>query len=402
MSELPLSGVRVLDLSRVLAGPFCAMVLGDLGADVIKVERPGSGDDTRGWGPPFLAGGESAYFFSVNRNKRSVAIDLKSPRGQELLADLIRDADVVIDNFRQGTLEGWGFDAQWFHTQAPDVVRGTISGYGGTGPKAGAPGYDFILQAETGLMAITGEAEGQPMKLGVAIVDLCTGLLATIGVLAALNGRDRGNASNRRVEVNLHDTGVQMLVNVASNVLASGQDAARYGNGHPNIVPYRTYPTSDGWVAVAVGNDAQFRIFAAALDHPEWADDPRFVRNRDRIDHRTEIDALIGSVTRTRPQAHWRDVLAASGLPAGSINGVRATLDGEQTRRRGLIDQIEHVSAGLIEILRLPMDLDGEGVGVRLPPPTLGQHTKVVLQDDLGVAPEDVQALETENVVGLS
>jgi succinate--hydroxymethylglutarate CoA-transferase len=244
----PLEGTRVVDLTRVLAGPLCTMTLGDMGADVIKIEQPGHGDDTRSWGPPFV-GPFSAYYLVVNRNKRSLTLDLKSEEGRGLLRRLIVDADVVIDNFKLGTMESWGFDDEWFEAKAPGVVRCSITGYGATGPKAHKPGYDFILQAETGLMAITGEADGAPMKLGVAIVDFCAGLMAAIAVLGALQARAR-TGHGQHCEVSLHDVGLQMLINVASNHLVSGEEARRYGNSHPNIVPYRTFSAADGEVAV--------------------------------------------------------------------------------------------------------------------------------------------------------
>ncbi|MDH3499746.1 MAG: CoA transferase, partial [Acidimicrobiia bacterium] len=291
MTQGALAGIRVIDLTRVLAGPLCAMWLGDMGADVIKIERPGTGDDTRSWGPPF-AGTESAYFLGVNRNKRSVAIDLQTEPGLDLVRRLIVDADIVVDNFKLGTLERWGLTEEWFEANAPAAVRCTIGGYGSTGPKAGRPGYDFILQAETGLMAITGEPDGESMKLGVAIVDICTGMLATISILGALQARAR-TGRGQRTEVSLHDTGIQMLANVAANTLVSGTDARRFGNGHPNIVPYRTYPAADGELAIAVGNDAQFARFAEILGRPGWADDERFTRNQDRVENRAVIDRLI-------------------------------------------------------------------------------------------------------------
>ena len=279
-----LEGLKVVDLTRVLAGPLCAMWLGDMGADVVKIEQPGKGDDTRSWGPPFVAG-ESAYFLGVNRNKRSITLDLRSEAGLAILRRLIEDADVVVDNFKIGTLDRWGLTDAWYDDNAPRAVRATISGYGSSGPRAGMPGYDFILQAETGLMAITGEPDGESMKLGVAIVDICTGMLATIAVLGALSARDR-TGRGQRTEVSLHDTGIQMLANVAANHLISGADAARYGNGHPNIVPYRTYPTADGELALTIGNDAQFARFAELVGHPEWESDPRLARNADRVDNR--------------------------------------------------------------------------------------------------------------------
>ncbi|HEX5696892.1 MAG TPA: CoA transferase, partial [Acidimicrobiia bacterium] len=279
-----LTGVRVIDLSRVLAGPLCTQTLGDLGADVIKVERPGEGDDTRNWGPPY-AGPLSAYFLGVNRNKRSVTLDLSDDEGRAVLDRMIRGGDVVVDNFKRGTLDRWGFDDDWFASNAPRVIRCSITGYGSSGPKADFPGYDFILQAETGLMSITGEVEGASMKLGVAIVDICTGMQATIAILAALEARHR-TGTGQRCEVNLHDTGLHLLANVASNYLVSNDEPGRYGNGHPNIVPYRTFPAADGDLAVAVGNDRQFAIFADVLGHPEWSSDPRFATNPERVRNR--------------------------------------------------------------------------------------------------------------------
>src|SRR6188768_2340218 len=252
----PLAGTRVVDLTRILAGPLCTMMLGDMGAEVIKVEPPDKGDDTRGWGPPFVAG-EAAYFLGVNRNKRSLTLNMAVPAGQKILAGLVEKADVLIDNFRIGTLEKWGFTDAWFAQHAPRLVRCSITGYGSTGPKAALPGYDFILQAESGLMSICGEPDGAPTKYGVAIVDVVTGLYACNSILAALAARER-SGRGQHVEVCLYDSGIAMLINVASNYLVSGKDARRFGNGHPSIVPYTTYPTADGTMAVAVGNDGQF------------------------------------------------------------------------------------------------------------------------------------------------
>jgi len=276
MEEGALGGLKVLDLTRVLAGPLSAMFLGDLGAEVIKVERPGRGDDTRAWGPPF-ADGESAYYLNINRNKRSMTLNLAEERGREILGEMIAASDVVIENFKLGTMERWGYDDAWFTANAPAVIRCSISGYGSSGPRAGELGYDFIAQAESGLMAITGEVDGEPSKLGVAIVDFCVGLFATITILAAVEARHR-TGLGQRTEVNLHDTGLQMLAAIASNHLISGEPVKRYGNGHPNIVPYRTFTAADGELAVAVGNDEQFLALSEILGHPGWATDPRFAR----------------------------------------------------------------------------------------------------------------------------
>jgi crotonobetainyl-CoA:carnitine CoA-transferase CaiB-like acyl-CoA transferase len=387
----------VLDLTRVLAGPLSTMLLGDMGAEVIKIERPGTGDDTRGWGPPFV-GSESAYYLGVNRNKRSLTLDLSTGEGRDILRRLVPLADVVIDNFKMGTLERWGLDDEWFTQQAPRVVRCTISGYGSAGPKAGMPGYDFILQAESGLMSITGEPDGASMKLGVAIVDICTGLLATISVLSALTAR-QSTGLGQRTEVNLHDTGLLMLANVAANHLASGEIPGRYGNGHPNIVPYRTFDASDGEVAVAVGNDEQFRKLAVLLDSPEWADDPRFARNRDRVANRELIDGLIQQEFGTRTRSEWIEEFDRVGIPSGPINNVAEALSSPQTRARDMVTAVDHPLLGLVRMLGLPISFDQTPATIRSHPPGLGEHTAEVLGEMLGMGGSEIDDLRARGVV---
>ena len=391
-----LEGVRVVDLTRVLAGPLCAMWLGDMGADVVKIERPSSGDDTRAWGPPW-AGTESAYYLGVNRNKRSLTLDLGQERGLEILRELVRGADVVLDNFKIGTLERWGLTDGWYEVEAPAAVRATISGYGSTGPKAAMPGYDFILQAETGLMAITGEPDGESMKLGVAIVDVCTGMLAAMSVLGALAARQR-TGKGQRIELSLHDTGIQMLANVAANHLVSGAEAVRYGNGHPNIVPYRTYPASDGELVVTVGNDAQFAKFARVLGHGEWASDPRFARNADRVANRDLLDGLIRDRMATRTRADWSADLEADGIPCGPINSVAEALASPQAAARGMVATMEHPTAGELSLTGVPFKMFGTLAAIRRPPPTLGQHSREVLAGDLGLTSGEIADLAAAGV----
>src|SRR5216684_8063239 len=287
MSAGALDGVCVVDLTRILAGPLCTMMLGDMGADVIKVEPPGSGDDTRGWGPPFAAG-ESAYFLGVNRNKRSLTLNLAAPAGQAVLKRMVEGADVLVDNFKHGTLAKWGFTDAWFDDHAPRLVRCQITGYGSSGPKASLPGYDFILQAESGLMSICGEPAGGPTKYGVAIVDVCTGMLACNAILAAINARHR-TGKGQKVELSLYETSLAMLINVASSYLTAGRNAGRFGNGHPSIVPYTTYRAADAMMALAIGNERQFARTAEVLGHPEWASDERFASNRARVENRAVI-----------------------------------------------------------------------------------------------------------------
>ena len=328
----PLAGIRVLDLTRILAGPLCAMMLGDMGADVIKVEPPDKGDDTRGWGPPFV-GSEAAYFLGINRNKRSLTLNMAVPAGQKILAGLIGKADVLIDNFRLGTLEKWGFTDAWFERAAPELVRCSITGYGSSGPKAALPGYDFVLQAESGLMSICGERDGEPTKYGVAIVDVCTGMLAGNAILAALNARTR-TGKGQKVELSLYESSLFMLVNVAANYLAAGREGGRFGNGHPSIVPYTTYQAADAMMALAIGNERQFARAAAVLGHPEWASDVRFSSNRARVENRTVIDGLINAALAGDTADSWLDRLKAAGVPCGRINSVAEALDDPHTAAR--------------------------------------------------------------------
>ena len=396
-AEGALAGLRVLDLTRILAGPLCTMMLGDLGADVIKVEPVAGGDDTRGWGPPF-AGGESAYFLGVNRNKRSLTLDLATEAGREILAGLVARADVLVENFKTGTLETWGVGDAWLADHAPRVVRCSITGYGTSGPRARQPGYDFVLQAESGLMSICGAPDGPPTKYGVAIVDVCTGMLACSAILAALQARPR-TGRGQRVEVSLHDAALAMLVNVASSYLVAGQEARRFGNGHPTIVPYTTYPTRDGQMAVAVGNDAQFARFAEAVGRPEWARDARFTRNRDRVVHRDVLDGLVADVLRGDVARAWLDRLRAAGVPCGRINTVAQALDDPHAAARGMVEAVEHPAAGALRLLGIPFKLAGTPATVRRPPPTLGQHTEEILRDELGLGAARVAELRAQKVI---
>jgi succinate--hydroxymethylglutarate CoA-transferase len=393
----PLAGIRVLDLTRILAGPLCTMMLGDMGAEVIKVEPPETGDDTRAWGPPFLAG-DAVYFLGVNRNKRSLTLNMAVPAGQEILAGLIEKADVLIDNFRLGTLEKWGFADAWFERHAPRLVRCSITGYGSSGPKAALPGYDFILQAESGLMSICGEPDGKPTKYGVAIVDVCTGMLASNSILAALHARER-TGKGQKVELSLYETSLAMLVNVAASYLAAGRNAGRFGNGHPSIVPYTTYQTADAMIALGVGNERQFARIAEVLGHPEWAKDARFASNRARVENRSVIDGLINAALSHDKADAWLAKLKAAGIPCGKINSVAEALDDAQTAARRMIETIEHPTAGALKMLGIPFKFSATACSVRRPPPTLGQHSEEVLSSELGLDDKAIAELRRTKVI---
>jgi len=393
----PLAGTRVVDLTRILAGPLCTMMLGDMGADVIKVEPPDKGDDTRGWGPPFVAG-EAAYFLGVNRNKRSLTLNMAVPAGQKILAGLVEKADVLIDNFRIGTLEKWGFTDAWFEQHAPRLVRCSITGYGSTGPKAALPGYDFILQAESGLMSICGEPDGGPTKYGVAIVDVCTGMLASNSILAALNARHR-TGKGQKVELSLYETSLAMLINVASNYLTAGRNAGRFGNGHPSIVPYTTYQAADAMVAIGIGNERQFGRVAEVLGHPEWAKDPRFTSNRARVENRDVIDGFINEALSHGDADAWLDKLKAVGVPCGRINSVADALDDPHTTARDMIETVEHSTIGALKMLGIPFKFSDTACSVRRAPPTLGQHNDEILKGELGLDEKAIAELRQAKVI---
>jgi succinate--hydroxymethylglutarate CoA-transferase len=393
----PLAGMRVVDLTRILAGPLCTMMLGDMGADVIKVEPPDKGDDTRGWGPPFIAG-EAAYFLGVNRNKRSLTLNMAVPAGQKILAGLVEKADVLIDNFRIGTLEKWGFTDAWFEQHAPRLVRCSITGYGSTGPKAALPGYDFILQAESGLMSICGAPDGAPTKYGVAIVDVCTGMLASNSILAALNARHR-TGKGQKVELSLYETSLAMLINVASNYLTAGRNGGRFGNGHPSIVPYTTYRTADAMVAIGIGNERQFARIAEVLGHPEWAQDARFTSNRARVENRDLIDGLINEALSHDGADAWLDKLKAVGVPCGKINSVADALDDPHTVARDMIETVEHSTIGALKMLGIPFKFSDTACSVRRAPPTLGQHSDEILKGELGLDDKAIAELRQTKVI---
>jgi crotonobetainyl-CoA:carnitine CoA-transferase CaiB-like acyl-CoA transferase len=393
----PLAGLRVVDLTRILAGPLCTMMLGDMGAEVIKVEPPETGDDTRAWGPPFLAG-DAVYFLGVNRNKRSLTLNMAVPSGQKILADLIAKADVLIDNFKLGTLEKWGFADAWFERHAPRLVRCSITGYGSSGPKAALPGYDFILQAESGLMSICGEPDGKPTKYGVAIVDVCTGMLASNSILAALHARER-TGKGQKIEVSLYETSLAMLVNVAASYLAAGRNAGRFGNGHPSIVPYTTYQTADAMIALGVGNERQFARIAEVLGHPEWAKDARFASNAARVENRSLIDRLINEALSHDRADAWLAKLKAAGIPCGKINSVAEALEDAQTAARKMIETIEHPGVGTLKMLGIPFKFSDTACSVRRPPPTLGQHSEEILSGELGLDERAIAELRRQKVI---
>jgi succinate--hydroxymethylglutarate CoA-transferase len=395
--EGALAGLKVLDLSRVLAGPWCGQLLGDLGAEVIKIESPATGDDTRAWGPPFLEG-ESAYFLGCNRNKQGVAIDFSGPEGKGLLAKLIPQFDVLIENFKSGTLERWGFDALWFEKNAPTLVRCSITGYGSEGPQSHLPGYDFILQAESGLMSIAGPSDGEPTKYGVAIVDLATGMMATNAIQAALIARYR-TGKGQAVEVSLFDTAISLLANVGNSHLATGKDAGRYGNGHPTIVPYTTYHCSDGMVALAVGNDKQFAKLSELLGHPEWAEDERLKTNSARILNRAFIDGLLEQQLQSYVGDEFIALCRANGIPIGRVNTVKQALALDQTASKQMILEVKHSKIDRLRTLASPLKMHGTPNSVRHAPPLLGEHTDEVLSKFLNLSKAELADLKNKKVI---
>lgn len=393
-----LQGVRVLDLSRVLAGPYCTMMLGDLGADIIKVEAPGLGDDTRHWGPPFTRGGESAYFLCVNRNKRSLTLNLKSDQGIDILTQLIKHSDVLVENFRVGTLEKWGLSYANLQKLKPGLIYCTITGYGYTGPYCHLPGYDFIIQAQGGVMSITGPEQGEPYKVGVAIADITAGLFACNAILAALFAHAH-SGNGQRIDISLLDSQVAWLANVGSNYLISGKKPIRYGNAHANIVPYQTFKAHDGYFALAVGNDGQWLQFCEKVGKIEWADDQRFKTNAARVENRQILVPLLQALFRQQNIAHWLSMFEAIGVPCGPINTIDQVLDDPQVKAREMVVQVEHPSAGKIKMVASPLNIPTAPTMIRYPPPMLGEHSDQILHELLGINEKSVQGLRAAKVI---
>ena len=390
----PLDGLTVLDLTRVLSGPYCTMMLADMGARVIKIEQPGKGDDTRGWGPPFVEG-ESAYFLSINRNKESVTLDFKQAAGRELLHRLLAKADVLVENFRPGTLAKLGLDYASLAPRYPRLVYCSISGFGHTGPRQKEAGYDAVMQGEGGLMSITGSAGGPPFRLGVAIADIVSGMFAAQGVTAALLARER-TGKGQAVDIAMLDSVVALLSYQAGIYFATDKAPARLGNRHPTIVPYETFSAADGDFVLAVGNDDQWRRFCQVADFPQ---EERFATNRLRVVNYEALKPLLDSRLRAEPRSYWIERLTASGVPCGSVRDLHEVFSDPQVRARDMIAQLEHAKAGLLRLIGTPLKFSQTPGSVRTPPPVLGEHTDAVLTRDLGLTPAQVATLRTEGVV---
>ncbi|HTM02224.1 MAG TPA: CoA transferase [Vicinamibacterales bacterium] len=392
----PLAGLTIVDLTRVLSGPYCTMLLGDLGARVIKIEQPERGDDTRAWGPPFV-GGESTYFLSVNRNKESVTLDFKTRAGRDVLDQLIARADILVENFRPGTLARLGLDYPSLAAAHPRLIYCSISGFGHSGPRAAQPGYDAVLQAEGGLMSITGDAGGPPFRLGVAIADLAAGLLASNGVALALYARER-TGRGQFVDIAMFDTVVSLLSYQASAWLNGEHAAARIGNRHPQIAPYDVFDASDGAFFLAVGNDDQFQRLCRLTGLETLATDERFATNPARVAHYPQVRDRLAVALRERTRAEWIERLMAAGVPCGAVRDVADVLADPQVAARSMIAAVEHAAAGMVKVLGPPLKMSDAPATVRSAPPVLGQHTVTVLRE-LGLQPEDIEALRRERVI---
>ncbi len=394
----PLDGTTVLDFTRVLSGPYCTMLLADMGARVIKIEQPGRGDDTRAWGPPFIQG-ESAYFLSVNRNKESLSLDLKMPGAQRVIAQLLERADVLVENFRPGAMDRLGLGFGTLSIRHPRLVYCSISGFGQSGPRRAERGYDAVMQAEGGLMSITGDAEGPSFRLGVAISDIVTGLFAAQGIAMALLARVRSGLG-QNVDIGMLDATAALLTYQAGIYFATGQPPQRMGNRHPSIAPYETFSAADGELVVAVGNDEQWRRFCEVIDKRGLAQDARFATNRDRVNHYDALRPLLAAALKLRPRGDWVTALKAAGVACGSVREVPDVLADPQIDARLMVETVEHVSAGAIRVLGVPVKLSGTPGTVRTAPPALGQHTDRILREDCGLSPAEITTLRASGAVG--
>jgi crotonobetainyl-CoA:carnitine CoA-transferase CaiB-like acyl-CoA transferase len=393
----PLAGITVVDLSRVLSGPYCTMLLADMGARVIKVEQPGRGDDTRAWGPPFI-GTESAYFLSINRNKESFTLDLKKPQAQRIIQRLVERADVLVENFRPGTLDRLNLGYNQLRLTHPRLVYCSVSGFGQTGPQRDRPGYDAVVQAEGGLMSITGPADGPAYRLGVAIADIVAGMFAAHGITLALLARER-SGQGQQVDIGMLDAVVSLLTYQASSYFATGESPKRMGNRHPTIVPYETFETADGEFVVAVGNDDLWKRFCAAIELGDVATDIRFARNQDRVRNYDALRPVLGNHLKQQTRAHWIERLSRAGVPCGGVRSIEEVLNDAQVLARGMVHNLTHASVGGVGVVGVPIKLSSTPGSVRTAPPTLGEHTEDILVTDLAYTREDVANLRNDGVI---
>lgn len=393
----PLAGIRVLDLTRVLAGPYCTMFLGDLGAEVVKVEQPGVGDDTRGWGPPF-AGGESAYFLCINRNKKSITIDLKSQDGLTLVRRLVEQADVLIENFRPGMMEKFGLGEKDLRAANPKLIYASLSGFGADGPMSGVPGYDLIVQAWGGLMSITGMPDGEPTKVGVAIMDLVAGLMLGKAIAAALFAREKLGVG-QKIDTSLLEAEVASLINVGSNYLIAGTIPRRWGNAHPTIVPYQSFQTADGFLVLGVASEGIWRRFCPAIGRADLADDPRFAKNADRVGNRAALIALLADLFKTRSTAVWLKILNDAEVPSAPVQTIDQVFNAPQVRHREMLVEVDHPTVGNLRMAGVPVKFSVTPASIRLPPPLLGQHTDEVLASWLEMGDKEIAELKGKQVI---
>jgi crotonobetainyl-CoA:carnitine CoA-transferase CaiB-like acyl-CoA transferase len=395
----PLAGLRVVDLSRIVAGPLATQIFSDYGAEVIKVEHPGGGDDSRHWAPPRAADGQASYFFAVNRGKRSITIDLKHPAGRDLVLDLARRGDVLIENFTPGTMDRLGLSYAAVAAVNPRLVYCSISGFGATGPYRDRAGYDAIMQGFTGLMSITGEADGSPVKVGVALIDVITALYAHGAILAALRHRDR-TGQGQHLELSLMECGIAALINAATAYLVGGEVQGRWGSAHPSLVPYQAFRARDGYLMVGAGNERLWQAFCAVLGMPELARDPRYDDNAKRVACRDELVRLIEDRLQARDRDHWVQVFAAAGLPAGPINDIGQVFEDPQVRHRAMAVEVEHPTAGRVRLPGVPVKFGLTPAAVQGPPPRLGEHSEAVLREVLGLDGAAIAALRAAGVLG--
>jgi crotonobetainyl-CoA:carnitine CoA-transferase CaiB-like acyl-CoA transferase len=393
-----LDGFRVVDLSRIVAGPLATQIFGDYGAEIIKIEQPGVGDDSRHWVPPAAPDGSPTYFFSINRNKKSVTLNLKHPRGKEILRALVRRADVVIENFKPGTMEDLGLGYETLRQENPRLIYCAISGFGASGPKREWAGYDAIMQGVTGLMSITGEVDGPPVKVGVALIDEITALYAHGAILAALLCRER-TGRGQKVECSLLEAGVASLMNAATAYLLAGEVQGRWGSAHASVVPYQAFRAKDDYFMVGAGNERLWKTFCEVLGAPEWADDPRFDSNVKRVERREELVGMIEQRLQARTRDEWVEAFGAAGLPTGPINDVRHVFRDPQVLHRGMVQELVHPTAGRIRLVGVPVKFSETPGAVTVPPPLLGQHTEEVLRELLGVSAAEAEKLRKDGVV---